>query len=65
MEVVVSYEIPSGRQWGHPLHPLVEYATHSRKFDSRKEAQIFVDGLKINSSVRNIQIDGWRINDRY
>lgn len=58
-ETKVSWVEPSGRQWGHPFHPLVELTKRFRLFSTRKEAEIFAAGLKIGK-VRDIHVhESW------
>jgi hypothetical protein len=53
----VSWEIPSGRQWGHPFYPFVEYQTQVREFNTYAEAKLFAEGLR-HGNVLSIKIDG-------
>lgn len=52
----VQWQVPSGRQWGHPFHPIVEYLTNTREFGTRAEATAFAAGLT-SGNVRGIKIE--------
>ena len=54
----VTWDEPSGRQWGHPMCPMVEMMTRRQEFDSETEARAFAQGLRRGGAC-DVQLDGW------